>query len=262
MTPTLNMADRLLALGTHYREVGRPQEAHEIFARLLDFRILPPEVACHAQLALAEIALKRRKFKKARRHLVAVLTHEETDAHANYLMAVACLEEEQGNHRRAAHFFAKSLEADPTDVKCRGEYGLVLLQLGRTDEGLKHLARATDEAPDDLDALARRLRGLRQAGKLDEARTLLRKARFHFRRSGAFEKLASDFQFQIARQEQEFARLQAEGMTDGETPVLLPFVRHEAHDSLPRPTLLARPRIHKLPQPGADEDPSKKVDSD
>src|SRR5262245_30848078 len=65
MTPTLNLADRLLALGTHFRDLGRPHDAHDIFSRLLGFRTLPVEVACQAQLALAEIALKRRRYKTA-----------------------------------------------------------------------------------------------------------------------------------------------------------------------------------------------------
>jgi tetratricopeptide (TPR) repeat protein len=263
MTPTLNLADRLLALGTHFRDLGRPHDAHDIFSRLLGFRTLPVEVACQAQLALAEIALKRRRYKTARRHLAAVLQSESADARVNYLMAVACREDDQGNFRRAAIYYARSLELDPTDVRCRGEYGLVLLQLGRTEEGLDHLAQAHDEAPDDLDTLARRLRGLRQAGKLEEARVVLRQTRFRFRHNPAFEKLSRDFQFQIVRQEQEFARLQAQQMTDGDGPVLLPFVRHEAHESLPRPTLLGRPRIRKLRRPGGpDNEPGTNADGE
>jgi tetratricopeptide (TPR) repeat protein len=262
MNQTLNLTDRLLALGTHYRDLGRAQDAHDIFSRLLDFRTLPVEVACQAQLALAEIALKRRKFKKARRHLAAVLQAETADPHANYLMAVACREDDQGNLRRAAIYYARSLELDPTNVRCRGEYGLVLLHLGRTDEGLAHLAQAQNDAPDDIDALGRQVRGLRQAGKTEEAKQVLRRSRFRFRGDARFEKLSRDFQFQIARQEQEYARLQAEQMSDADGPVLLPFVRHEAHDELPRPTLLARPRIRKMPRPGPDSGPEKKADGE
>lgn len=251
MPDTLNLADRLLALGAHYRELGRAHDAQTVFARLLSHRTLPADVACQAQVALAEIQIARRRYKKARRHLAAALQAEAGSARLHYLMAVACREDDQGNLRRAAVYYGRALELDPDDHRCRGEYGLVLLHLGRTDEGLGHLAKAREDAPEDLDTLARHLLGLRRAGKLDEARALLRKARFRFPRQAKFEKLAADFQFQILRQEQEFARLQSEQLTDGDGPVLLPFVRHAAHDGPPRPALFRRAGIRKLRRPEA-----------
>lgn len=246
MMETLNLADRLLALGILYRELGRPQDAHDVLTRLLNFRTLSPDIACLAQVTLAELHLKVRRFKKARRHLAAALQVDGNNARLHYLMATACREDDMGNLRRAIVYFARSLELDPSDVRCRGEYGLTLLHLGRTDEGLEHLTRAHAEAPHDLEALDRRLRGLRRAGRLDEAQELLRQNRFRFPRHPRFEKLVRDFQFQILRQEQEFARLQSEPMSDGTAPVLLPFVRHEAHDRLPRPAYFRRASIRKL----------------
>lgn len=233
MNDTLNLADHLLALGNHYHDVGRPQDAHEVLTQLIDFRTLSPQIAGQALLVLAEIQLKRRRYKKARRHLTAVLACDNDSATTHYLMAVACREDNLP--RRAVRHFARAIELDPTDVKCRGEYGQHLIQVGRTDDGIEHLLRAREDAPNDLDALGRLVAGLRQAGKLDEARDILRKSRFDFPRSAAFDKMARDFQFQILRQQQEFDRLQAEAMTNGDKPMLLPFTRHEAHESLPRP---------------------------
>ncbi len=266
MTDTLNLADRLLELGTHYRDLGRAGDAHEVLSRLLSFRTLPPEIACQAQVALAEIHLARRRYRKARRHLAAALQIEGAlgteAARLHYLMAVACREDDQGNLRRSAIYYGRSLELDPDDVRCRGEYGLVLLHLGRTEEGLKHLERAHDEAPNDLDTLSRRLRGLRRAGRLDEARTLLRQSRFRFPRNPRYEKLATDFQFQILRQEQEFARLQADPLTDADAPVLLPFVRHEAHDGPRRPALFRRAGIRKLRSRDESSGPGTRADGE
>lgn len=255
MTEPLNLADRLLALGTHYRDLGRAQDANNVLSRLLAFRTLPPEVACQAQVTLAEIQLRARKYKRARRHLAAALQVDAANPRLHYLMANACREEDQGNLRRASIYYARSLELDADDVRCRGEYGLVLIHLGRTEEGLEHLARAQREAPHDLEVLERRLRGLRRAGRIDEARHLLQQSRFQFPRQPRFEKLARDFQFQILRQDQEFARLQEETMTDGEAPVLLPFVRHDAHNGPPRPAHFRRAGIRKMrrsEEPGSE----------
>ena len=63
MSPTLNLVDHLLALGRRYQDLGQGRDALRIFTRLSSFRELPAEAAEEAQARLAELQLKRRKYR-------------------------------------------------------------------------------------------------------------------------------------------------------------------------------------------------------
>ena len=226
MSKTLNVADHLLALGRKHQELGRVHDAVNAFERLANFQELPAEVAEEIQVRLAELALRRRKFLRARRHLTAALTHQPDNSRYHHLMATAADSGAKADPERAAKHFQLSLELDPNQPTCLGEYGMLALKLGRTALGLRCLRRAAELTPDDPQVIGRLAEGLRLANLAREARDVLRAALFRNPRDGRFRKLWNDFQFQQLRREQQNARhaSRVEKAAD-KGPVILPFVR-------------------------------------
>lgn len=226
MMPNLNLVDHVLALGRRYQEVGRHRDAVKVLSRLARFRSLPAEAAEETQSRLAEIHLKRRKYKQARRHLTAALRHQPDNARYHYLLASALFAEDGADLERAGEHFRRALELDPGHVKCLADYGHLLLRMGQTEEGLTRLREAAERAPEDVEVLGKLVKGLRLSGRTDEARSLLQKALFRNAQSPRFRKLWNEFRFQQARRRRDVERLQqAENEADGEQPVLLPFIR-------------------------------------
>jgi tetratricopeptide (TPR) repeat protein len=223
----LNLVDRLLAMGRTFQELGRDHDAQQILGRLSNLGELPAPVAEETQARLAEIDLKHHEYRRARRHLTAALAHQPGHARYLYLLAGALDNDERGDSRRAAHHYRKSLDLDPQQPRCLGEFGLLALRLGHTDEGLAALRRAVELSPNDPEAVGSLVEGLRQDGRVDEARAALRAARFRNPRDPRFIKLKNDFEFHQLRQRQA-RHGNAEAEADG--PVLLPFVRPAAGD--------------------------------
>jgi tetratricopeptide (TPR) repeat protein len=226
MSRKLNLVDRLLAMGRRCQELGRDHDARHVLGRLAGFGELPAAVAEETQARLAELDLKRGRFRRARRHLTAALFHRPDHARYHYLLAGALDADGRGDPQRAVAHYRKSLELDPNQPRCLGEFGLLALRLGQTDEGLAVLRRAAELAPADPEAVGRLVDGLRQEGRTDEARGVLRAARFRNPRDARFHRLWSDFEFHLLRQEQQ-ARRHADhtGQPADDGPVLLPFVR-------------------------------------
>lgn len=226
MDTTLNLVEHLLAMARKYQDLGRTQDALRILTQLSGFRDLPGPAAEEAVVRLAEIQLKRRKYTRARRHLTAVLRHQPTEGRYHYLMGTACLAEGRGDLEQAAEHFRRALELEPTLVKCLLDSGLLALRLGQVDEGLARLRRAAELSPNDPQVIAKLVKGLRQTGRSDEARAVLRAALFRNPRLPRFRRLWQEFQFQQLRQEQERQRLERQELADNpDEPVLLPFVR-------------------------------------
>ncbi len=226
MSKTLNLVDRLLARGKNFQQLGRNQDALEVFDQLAGFRELPPLVAEETQVHRAEILMQRGEYRAARRHLAAVLVQQPDNARYHYLMATALRCDEEGDAHRAARHYRKSLEIDPDQPECLSEYGLLALGQGKVLEGLKCLRRAVELTPDDPDLVGQLVEGLLEVGRQDEARKALQAALFRNARDGRFRKLWSDFQFQQLREEQQEERYELANLKGGDQgPVLLPFLR-------------------------------------
>jgi tetratricopeptide (TPR) repeat protein len=225
MSRTLNLVDRLMAMGRRFQDLGRDHDARHIFGKVTHLAELPPPIAEETQARLAEITLKHHHYRKARRHLRAALNHTPDNARYHYLLASALDGDLKGDSQRAAEHYRRSLELDPAQPRCLGEYGLLALRLGRTEEGLDALRRAVELAPDDPEAVGNLVEGLRQEGQVDEARAVLRAARFRNPRDMRICKLWSDFEFHQLRQQQEAERHSGRNGWNQEGPALLPFVR-------------------------------------
>ncbi len=225
MMPNLNLVDRVLAMGRRYQEVGRHRDAIMVLTRLSHFRYLPAEAAEETQARLAEIYLKRRKYKQARRHLTAALRHQPDNARYHYLLAAALHAEDGADLERAGEHYRRALELDPCHVKCLADYGHLLLRLGQTEEGFARLREAAEGAPEDVEVLGKLVKGLRLSGRTEEARSVLQIAMFRNARSSRFRKLWNEFRFQQARRREAERRDNAQDDINGEQPVLLPFIR-------------------------------------
>lgn len=259
MMPTVNLIEGVLALGRRYQEVGRHRDAAAILTRLSHFRYLPAEAAEETQARLAEIYLKRRKYKQARRHLTAALRHQPDNVRYHYLLATALCAEEGADLARAGEHFRRALELDPGHVKCRADYGHLLLRLDQSAEGLACLREAAAQAPEDVEVLGKLVKGLRLSGRSEEARSVLKLAMFRNAKSPQFLKLWNEFHFQRARRRRAAERMQqAENEAEGEPPVLLPFIRvaNEPSQAEDYPTILrcednaAAARSLRLPRRG------------
>jgi tetratricopeptide (TPR) repeat protein len=165
-------------------------------------------------------------------------------------MAVALQADDRGDLNRADEHHRRSIELDPSQVKWRGDAGLLAVRLGRTEEGLALLRKAVEEAPADVDALRKLVKGLRLSGLGEEARSAIRAGLFRNPRDARFRRLWRDYEFQQLRRRQVGGRRARAAGDASSAPVLLPFRRpapevpaEEAND-LPRqdgPTTLAPP---------------------
>jgi Tfp pilus assembly protein PilF len=224
MSMKLNLVDRLLALGRNFQKQGRNYDARQILSRLSHLGELPAGVAEETQARLAEIHLKDNSFRRARKHLAAALSHRPDNARYHYLLANALENDIRGNSQRAADHYRRSLALDPKQPRCLGEFGLMALRLGQTEEGLDALRKAVELAPDEPETVGNLVEGLRREGLVDEARRVLRAALFRNPRDGRFRRLIQDFEFHQLRQRQETARhTGGPGEVDDDGPVLLPF---------------------------------------
>jgi tetratricopeptide (TPR) repeat protein len=238
MNPTLNLFEHLLARGHQLQELGRHRDAGRLLARLAGFRDLPGDVAEQVQVRLAELALRRRRYARARRHLTAALRHRPDSARYHYLLAGA-LQAEGADLERAAEHYRRALELAPEHARYLADAGLLALRLNRTEQGLALLRQAAERAPDSAEAAGKLVKGLRLAGRADEARSALRAALFRNPRSARLRALWIDLQLQELRRRQENEQLDRQ---EADEPVLLPFVRRErsSTEQTARPVILRR----------------------
>src|SRR5262249_35485974 len=144
MKPTLNLIDQLLVMSRRYQDMGQSRDALRVLTSLSGFRELPSEAAEEAQVRLAELNLKRRKYGRARRHLAIALRFRPDCARYHFLMAGALRAEDRGNLEKAAEHYRRAVELDPEQVEYLTEYGLAAVRLGRTEEGLASLRQAVE----------------------------------------------------------------------------------------------------------------------
>src|SRR5207249_8703306 len=124
MSRTLNLVDGLLLMGRRHQQQGRVRDALTILARLASFRELPREVAEEIQFRLAEIQLRRYKYRRARRHLAVALRYDPENARYQYLMAKALRGLGEDQWDRAAVHYRGSLELDAEQDDCMIEFGV------------------------------------------------------------------------------------------------------------------------------------------
>ena len=231
MSATLNLVHGLLARGSLLHELGRTADAYKVLTGLVGLGEVPPGVAQEAHFRLAEIDLGHRDYPRARRHLAAALTHCPDNARYHFVMASILDQDEEADPQKAYEHYRRSLQLDPDQAGCLGDFGLLALSLGDADEGLQALRRAVELAPDDPETVGKLVEGLSELDQANEARRVLWAALFRNPRHAGFRKLWSDFQFQQLYTAQEAARPAPQAAA--ERPVVLPFIRLAPH-TLPK----------------------------
>jgi tetratricopeptide (TPR) repeat protein len=227
MGKTLNLCDCLLATGRELQDLGRLTEAARLLHRLAGFRDLPAPVAEEVQTRLAAIYLRKSEYRAARKHLSCALIYRPSHAHYYYQYATAVHNDPKADPARAVRYYRQAQRLDPDEPRYWSDCGRLLLQLGRTEDGVAALRKAGTLSPDDPAIVARLVEGLCLADRADEARDVLRAARYRNPRDARFRKLWTDFQFRQAADTQTAAPAAAE-------PVILPFVRRAAVPTLPK----------------------------
>jgi tetratricopeptide (TPR) repeat protein len=225
MSKTLSLLDHLFLMAERSQDLNRPQDALRFLKRLAGLRDLPADLAEEVHARIAEIQLGRRKYLLARRHLSVALHYRPDCARYHYLMATAIIDDETADPNRALEHYRRSLELDPEQPDCLGEFALLALSMGHAEEGLSALRKAAELEPDDPEMLATVAEGLCEADQAQEAQRLLQAARFRHPRDARFTKLWNDFRFQQLREEQEAARQSEPASPADDCPVVLPFVR-------------------------------------
>lgn len=226
MKATLNLVDHLLARGQHFQTLGRTQDALDMFTQLAGFRQLPREAAGDVQSRLGELYLKRRRYKRAARHLGIALRYQPNEAHLHHLLGVACQAGGKGDLEKAALHYHRALELDGDRIDTLLAFGLLCIQLGRVEEGIGQLRRAAELTPDNPEVVGKLARGLCQSSQADEARQVLRAALFRNSRHPRFRRLWSNFQFQQVRLHQQMQQMNRQRFDAAERePVILAFVR-------------------------------------
>ena len=247
MSRTLNLVDALLMMARKHQELGRVHDALAVLVRLAGFRELPREVAEETQVRLAELHMRRRKYRRARRHLTIALRYDPANARYHYLMASVLRQQDEEHWDKAAEHYRRSLELDAQQPACLAEFGLFAVRLGHADEGLKSLRQALALKGDEPELLGKLAEALRLAGRPEEARSELRAALFRNPRDRRYRRLWADYQFRQLRRQQQARQAHRR---DAEGPVLLPFVasarpaggsghgkilRHDSHAPLQPP---------------------------
>jgi tetratricopeptide (TPR) repeat protein len=249
----LNLAESLLGMGRTRQQLGRVQDAFAILSRLSRFRELPKDIAEETQARLGEIQLRRKKYTRARRHLAVAVKYDPDNARYHLLLARALREQDSAQWEEAAERYRQALRCDPDNLDVLTELGLLCVRLGQPEEGLKHLRRAVELRPTDPETLGKLVKGLRLAGRSEEARTEIRGAMFRNPRDGRFKQLWNGFQFRMLRREQAHQRQVTRNVAVAE-PVLLPFVKFARPEvSAPQPGDVATPMTLPLPRPIAME---------
>jgi Tfp pilus assembly protein PilF len=225
MSRTLNLVAQVLTRGRKLHKLGAEREALQTFGQLSRFRHLEPEVAEEVQSRLAEILVKRGKFRRARRHLAAALAHQPTNPHYHHLMATAIEADREGEPAQALEHWRQALRHDPTQPYYLSDFGLLAVREGQVEEGLAALRQALALAADDPAVLAKVVEGLCHADFCDEARTAVRTALFRNPRSLPIRQLWDDFQFNQLRARQQAARQRRLALSTNDEPTVLPFRR-------------------------------------
>jgi tetratricopeptide (TPR) repeat protein len=220
MSGTLNLIDRLLAMARDLWLGHRDFEAKRHLTRLAALPDLPANIAGETQVLLAEICIRERRYRQARKHLSIALLYQPDNARYHHLMGKALERGRDPDLLRAEDHYRQSLELDGEQPGRLADLGRLLLRRKNIEEGLGTLCRAVELAPNDPAIVDRLVRGLVKVGRADEAESVLQAARFRNRSDHRFQQLWQNFRFRRLLARQRSAR-RAAGFCSG--PVVVPL---------------------------------------
>jgi tetratricopeptide (TPR) repeat protein len=223
MSHTLNLVTGLLAAARNFQTAGRSGAALDLLKRLALFRQLAPEIAEEIHSRLAELYATLEQYRDARRHLTIALTFRPQHADYHHRMARCIEADSEAAPDRARQYYRQAVRSAPENAKYWADYGAHLLEANRVRSGRAALRRAFGLSSHEPDLVGRIAAELRVAGLWNEARRLIRRARFQHGRDRRFAALWQQHQF-----EELCATQPGEPETSVRTsqrPVILPFLR-------------------------------------
>ncbi len=222
MSHTLNLVDGMLTTARALQSAGRTQAAIDLLQRLAGFQ-LAPAIAEETHGRLADLYADLEQFKPARRHLAIALTYRPQHAAYHHRMGCWIEADPAAASDRARMYYRRAVRSEPDNPEYWADYGVYLLSAGWLLPGRGALRRAFRLGSHDAELVGRIAAALREAGLWDDARRLVRRARFQHARDRRFDALWQQHQFaQVCAQQQ--ARDEAY-VRRSQAPMVLPFGR-------------------------------------
>lgn len=218
MGRTLNWLDALLATARQRFELHQYHETYRLLYRFVISTSFDGNID-EARDLFMQACVKLGRFKEARRAAGILLRSQPDNAQCHHLMGRAIESDPAIDAARALRCYRRAIKLDPRNVEYLCDAGQLAVSMGMEDAGFGWLRRALDLAPDSLNAIGMLVDSLSQCERYDEARELLAEARFRHGRSPAYQKMNAEFQFRLARLQQEDAAPSTAECT------ILPFVR-------------------------------------
>jgi tetratricopeptide (TPR) repeat protein len=192
---------------------GRGSDALDHLNRLLGRVDLPGPIAADAHRSAAKLHLDMGQFAKARRRLRTLLS----------LVGRTFEDDAKGSDERAARWYKKATALAPTVTLYRAAFGRAAVRCNHLRTGIQALQRASAAAPGDLAVLRIVVDGLLEAGRIEEARRAIQKARFLCLNDKELGRLEQRVKFESARKNQRKTQ-DATSAKDGGL-ISLPFIR-------------------------------------
>jgi hypothetical protein len=185
---------------------GQKTSALDLLTRLLSRPDLPAARAAEGNRLAGELALELEKYATARRHLKAAAVLEPQHAGTHYATGRAWEEDPDGRDRRAAICYKKAASLDANNAQYRVAFGRAAARCGKVKLGVREMLAAAESADDDLAVVRVAVVGLLEMGKVNAARRVVAKARFHRPGDTELAALWSRLKFETARLTQRKTR--------------------------------------------------------
>jgi Flp pilus assembly protein TadD len=226
MGQTLNLVAAMLATARDLQAAGRNRAAIDLLQRLANFRNLAHDIAEEIHSRLADLHAELEQYKHARRHLTIALTFRPQHAGYHHRMGMWIESDPDAAVARAGRYYRQAVRSEPDNAEYWIDYGCYLLHADRMRSGRIALRRAFKLASHDAELVGRIAAALCGAGLWDDARRLLRLARFGSPRDSRFRTLWQQHQFErlcYDQQRESEERLEP----NVEAPIVMPFVRRQ-----------------------------------
>ena len=159
-------------------ERGQRKKALDQLIQLLARPDVPADRAVEGHRLAGQLALELERYATARRHLKTAASLQPAHAPTRYAMGRAWEEDPDGCDRRAAICFKKATVLDAANPLYRAAFGRAAARCGKINGGTREMLAAAAASASDLAVIRVAVSGLLEAGKIDEARQIIVKARF------------------------------------------------------------------------------------
>jgi tetratricopeptide (TPR) repeat protein len=217
MLNTISLSGHLLARAKRQSAHGMPRSAARTLGTLTSFGNLDPVTAGESHAIFAELELRNRRFRAARRNAKAALAASPSCPQYQYICGRAWENGVGADLQKAANWYLSCLEGQPNHLQARCALGLLRVSTGLVNEGIAILSEAWRSHPDSYEVFLALFSAYRRSGQSNLARTHLVEARFRLKSNPRFRALLCQIKYKTAAKRQNQA---GKGNS-----VVLPFLR-------------------------------------